>query len=139
MITLYSPHFRITLHCSQEKPSSRGQVLTFHTFVVFLSTWPRLDAFVCRQWSVIRKWLIAAVFSGVRFTIPDLFHISCFVCCIFLFDLYVVWGLHVFGGKCGFRSFHERRNNKARVFICNSSPREARNIPLMPTLCHKTR
>ena len=26
--------------------------------VVFLSTWPRLDAFVCRQWSVIRKWAI---------------------------------------------------------------------------------
>ena len=33
-------------------------MLTFHTFVVFLSTWPRLDAFVCRQWSVIRKWAI---------------------------------------------------------------------------------
>ena len=30
----------------------------FSYICCILSTWPRLDAFVCRQWSVIRKWAI---------------------------------------------------------------------------------
>ena len=47
-------HFRIMLHCSQTKPSSRGQVLTSDTFTVFLAlNWPRLDGFICERWSVI--------------------------------------------------------------------------------------
>ena len=48
-------HFRITLQCSQIKPSSRGQVRKNTVNVSEVSTWPRLEVFVCEQWSVIRN------------------------------------------------------------------------------------
>ena len=53
-------YFRITLHCSQTMPSSRGQVLTSDTFSIFFSTWPRLDGCICEHWSVIRKLSITS-------------------------------------------------------------------------------
>ena len=57
-------------------------MLTFHTFVVYLSTWPRLDAFVCRQWSVIRKWAIGILTQQLN--LPHLNHYTilygCLVC-----------------------------------------------------------
>ena len=43
----------------QTNRQGRGQVLkNTANYVSEISTWPRLEGFVCEQWSVIRKWAI---------------------------------------------------------------------------------